>query len=436
MSKFKLTQLRRNILSGSVVQGLNISIIFFSYPLYIHFLGFEQFSVWVLLSVIISFAQFGDFGIGKAIINHVAAVNREEDKKKNLNIQKILLNGLAVVIFISIIIQLIINIFTNDIIQLLNVPPKYVLQATFVVPLIGISIFLFLVYDCIASVLTGMGRLDIYNALLLFLNIIKISLTITLLVYKPQISSMVYGVLFSNILLIGIIVIILLRNKISFRFRLHTVSLKIIKQLLTFGIPLLGIQTVNVIMFPFIKIVISRFFGIEFVGFFELATKAAYSFRTLFEKGLFALLPEFSKHSETYFTDNMSREKLREGVLRMTKIVAKFGIPTLVLVSLFSGFLLKLWLNKSFTPSIHTGFLLLQPGIIVGLVSLPAYYALMAMRKQVYCFMESIIRLLITFVMFSLFFIIKLDFVYVFIFVSTAVVASNVFVLFSFRYKV
>ncbi len=424
--------MKKNILSGSVVQGLTIFIVFFSYPVYIHFLGFEQFSVWVLLSVIISLAQFGDFGIGKAIINFVAASKQDKDERE---IPVILLNGLIVILFISFLIQIGINIFAGRIVILLNVPPKYIQQAIYVIPLLGFAIFTFLIYDCIASTLTGIGRLDIYNFLLLLLNISKIGLTILLLISMPNIASMVYGVLITNVLFIVIALFILNYSVNYFHFSIRYLKISIMIRLVKYGLPLLGIQVVNILMFPFIKVIISRVFGVEFVGFFELASKAAYSFRTLFEKGLFALLPEFSKFSESYFKDIISRQKLRQHVYRMTKSIVLYGIPFILTIALLSKILLKVWLNNSFNEKIYIGFLLLQPGIIVGLLALPSYYALMAIRRQIYCFFESVIRILLAFILFSLFFKHGVNFVESFLFVSLAVIASNVFVMLSFKYK-
>ncbi|MBW7942384.1 MAG: hypothetical protein H3C64_08295 [Candidatus Kuenenia stuttgartiensis] len=60
------------MISGSVIHGLNILVVMVSYPIYIKYLGFGLFSVWSLLSVIISFALMGNLGIGRAVVTMIA----------------------------------------------------------------------------------------------------------------------------------------------------------------------------------------------------------------------------------------------------------------------------------------------------------------------------------------------------------------------------
>lgn len=428
-NSYKMSQLKRNIFSGSVVHGVNILFAFISYPLYIHFLGMKLFSVWVLLSVIIAVAQFGDFGIGKAVINFVASAKEEG---RQYDITNIIFNALLIVTSVSVFIQMGLWIFNPGIIRLLNIPSEYISQATKVIPLIGISIFTYLIFDNLNSTITGLGRIDISNLLLLSMNFLKILLTIILLYYSPSLESMVYGVLISNLFFLLIPLIILSKLKLALYHKKIAFSKPLLKKLVAYGTPVMGIQVVNIFMFPFIKIVIARFFSIEYVGFMELATKAAYSFRTLFEKGLVALLPEYSKYAGSYKNDVSVKEILRVRVLKITKMNIYAGLPFFILLAVFSQFLLKFWLGKEYNINVFYGYLLLQPGILFGLFALPSYYALLAIQKQHLCFFEAIIRLGITLLLFLGFVFFKLSYLYVFVFISIAVIISNAFIIQSF----
>lgn len=429
MINLKLTQFKKNIISGSLIHGLNIILTFISYPLYIHYIGFEQFSIWTMLSLVITVAQFGDFGIGKAIINYISSSYQTGDR---FTVSVIIQNGLFIVILFSSIIQILLNFLSSEIILLLNIPAEYFDYSLKIVGLLGISIFSFLLYDCLASVLAGIGRTDLYNLLLFFLNFTKTILTVIILFFKPEIKSMIFGVLISNIFFIIIVILILFKYEIFINIRFSNIKKENIKKLLGFGLPIFGIQIVNIFMFPFIKIIVSHVYGISYVGYFELATKAAYSFRTFFEKGLFALLPEFSKVSVDNYKDNTYKQQLRKDVFKISKKLLLYSLPILILITLFSKLLLNFWLKDDYNTYIYYGFLLLQPGIFIGLIALPSYYALIALRKQIICFFESLIRIVLTILIYSLFYIYNIEYLYTYLVISITVIISNTFILYSF----
>jgi O-antigen/teichoic acid export membrane protein len=208
-------------------------------------------------------------------------------------------------------------------------------------------------------------------------------------------------------------------------------SIKILK----YGLPVLGIQTLNMLMFPVVKIIMANTLGVVSVGIFELATKVAYSLRTFFEKGLFALMPEFSKLHK--LNDRGSSEILLKKVSNFTKKLMYFGVPLFVTLALCSPFLLKLWLNKAYDPEILQGYLLLQPGIIVGLLALPSYYALLATKNQKICFYEAVIRTILTFIIILVLFLaLPLNSIVIYTAISLSVVFSNFYLMYSFRKKI
>lgn len=425
---FKLSQLRKNIFSGSIVHGLNILVTFIGYPIYIRFLGFELFSVWTILSVIISFAQLGDFGIGKSIIYFVSKAKAENNNVATLTI---IINAIIIILFISLVIQSALWIFDTKIAQLFAIPKSYYVQSVAVIPLIGFAVFTYLMYDAFTGIITGMGRIDISNIMLLALNISKVTITILLLYLSPTLYSMAYGVLISNFFFIFLISVILIHKKYLPVDKLPQICVSRIKELIAYGIPLFGIQVLNILMFPVIKIVISNIFGVSFVGYFELAQKAAYSIRTLFQKGLFALLPEFAQASN-FFNDISARNNLKTKVKNITKVLIFYGVPFFLVVALISKYLLIFWLGDEYNEEVLYGYLLFQPGIILGMLALPSYYALMAINKPNICFNEALLRLILVSLLFLLFLLTDLNFKFVFVFISISLLISNLYVVLFF----
>lgn len=423
------SQLNKNIASGALVHGLNIFIGLISYPIFINYLGFELFSVWTLLSIIISFAQLGDFGISKAVIFYTS---KESANKNFEKIKDLLSTALFVLFILALIIQGVLWVGKSQIIDLLAVPEEFYSQSLDVLPLIGIAVFSFLVYDCLLGIITGLGRLDFSNLLLLTVNLLKIGFTVLLLSFKPTVVSMALGVIISNLFMIFIVFVIISKTYYNSSIPLSHISKKISIQILKYGLPVLGIQTLNMLMFPVVKIIMANNLGVVSVGVFELATKVAYSIRTFFEKGLFALMPEFSMLHD--LNDRGSNEVLQKKVRFFTKKLMYLGVPIFVLAALCSPFVLKLWLNTAYNPEILHGYLLLQPGIIVGLLALPSYYALLATKNQKICFYEAVIRTITTiFIILVMFLFLPLSSVLIYTAITLSVVFSNFYLMYSFR---
>ena len=171
--------------------------------------------------------------------------------------------------------------FKKEIVFFLGIPKEYISQSLEAIPLISLSVFTFLIFDALLGIITGLGRLDKSNVLLLFLNILKIVISIFLLSINPNVVSMVYAVIISNTICIVLSFCIISVSFFNYKIPLQKISLRQSKQLLNYGMPILGMQITNMMMFPIIKILISNTLGVIHVSFFELAQRSAYAFRTI-----------------------------------------------------------------------------------------------------------------------------------------------------------
>src|SRR2546423_14883240 len=81
LKKILSSPLRRHTLSGFIASVINTGLLAISYPLYLKFLGYNQFGVWVVLATVLNLAQLGNLGIGPAVTKLVA----EEHSGGNLD---------------------------------------------------------------------------------------------------------------------------------------------------------------------------------------------------------------------------------------------------------------------------------------------------------------------------------------------------------------
>ena len=108
------SQLLMNMLAGVAATVINAALLAIAYPVYLHFLGYETYGLWLILTTILSFAQLGNLGINSAIIKLVA----EEHGHKNTEaIRNYVTAALITLLFSGIVILILILLFQNQIIS-------------------------------------------------------------------------------------------------------------------------------------------------------------------------------------------------------------------------------------------------------------------------------------------------------------------------------
>jgi O-antigen/teichoic acid export membrane protein len=430
--KFITSQFRRNLLSGSIVHGINALVIMLSYPIYIKYLGFELFSVWALLSVVISFAIIGELGISRAIIVFSAKAKASNDIEE---IKRVVSASIIIITIPASLIFIILWNWHHEITLFLEVPNEHRQIASITVKYIGGSIFTYIVYDVLSGIISGLGRLDITNSLLLFSNITKVLISFVFLALGFSMLSLVYSILITNLIFILIAILVIINrlniNILSFILpREHN-----IKSLMRFGSSVVGMQLLNIFSSPFVKIVLVRSVGLEAVGVFELASKAGYSIRTLVEKGLFAIMPEIAYIIGMKKSAEVIRDSIYQTAKKVTLKLIIFVVPAMMIVILMAPFWLNWWLGNTYSMNILFGFWLLQPGIIIGLIALPSFYSLMAAQMEQYCLIEALIRTVFLITFSGLFLLFNMQVGYLYFFFGVSVSISNIYIILLFKKK-
>lgn len=88
--------------SAFLARGVQIGVSLVTIPLTIHYLGNEQFGVWVTISSMLAMATFADFGIGNGVLNIVAYADGQNDQgamRKAVSSGFVILVAVAVVLF-------------------------------------------------------------------------------------------------------------------------------------------------------------------------------------------------------------------------------------------------------------------------------------------------------------------------------------------------
>jgi len=430
LNKFKkLSQLKRNVFSGTFLAGIHIILLFIAYPIYIKYLGIERYGLWAVISVVLSFSQMGDLGINEAIIKYTA----EEYGKKNFQeIGSYIVTASLILIIPSLLIIIILTIFNENILDLLKLSTSIRQEVKYIIPFFGILTSLIFYSNIIWGALKGIGRVDLANYIFAIVQLLQVIISIILII----LGLGIWGLLLGNfVLYIFLFILCFLILKKVFKLTIFKVSyfdIRKIKKLIKFGGTIFGSKLIAIVLDPFNRIIITRFIGLSAVAYYDISLKVVKNLRSLFQMGLYATMPKVSELSSGNIGRNFGISNIhKKGI----KFVLFFALPLFVLMFLVGKPVLNLWLGDSYNFNILVSLRVFLVAYFVNLLSVPAYYLFMGLGKVRVCFYNIMIQSLINivFIGFIVIFIKNINLIEVVLICSSSLIISAIYVLIKFR---
>ncbi len=379
------SQLKRNIFAGSFGAAGSIVVSIIAYPLYLRFVGVELYGLWALLTVIIYFCSIGNFGIDEALIKYVA----EEYERKNIeNSMCYISTGINFLIVSGIIIYVFLNLLKNSLETLMNLKGMYASMFHQIFPyIILLSVFI-IITNLINSILKAFGRFDQASYILLAGRIAALGFSFLFFLTGYTIWGLFWGQ-FLSFALILIVSTVLIYRRVGFYYSPLKNRKHYLVNLLKFGGTLTVSKILSILLEPFIKVVIARYIGLAQVTYFEIANKIVYQIRSLFERGISAIMPEVSRLTSVL---NDVQKRIFEVMRRVNRTNSFVGLSVFVLLMIAGRPLLQLWLRNEFNNTIVIAFNIIVIGYLVNLLSIPSYYYFMGIGKVKYCFLNHLIQ--------------------------------------------
>ncbi len=389
IKKLFSSQLRLNIASGVIATVINTVVMAVGYPIYLYYLGYEKYGLWLVLSVVLTFAQLGNLGIGSAVTKLVA----EEYSRGNVEaIQRYITTALVLLCLSGSVVLITILLFKGKIVAIFKLSDANAQAVSSLVPYIGIlSIYVFVV-QVFDAALSGLGRMDLANYIQAAARVAGI-IAAALLLYK---GLGIVGLLIGNTLsyLVNHLLSFVCIRRIE-RLRLLqvtnfenparvlaglTVNPAItwrgsLKRLLHFGSGVFGGSLIGMLFSPFNKLMLSRYAGVATVPVYEIALAASMQIRGLFEAGLRATMPEISRANANISRQGLNRIKAING--KSMKLVMTAGLFIYAIIALCASGLLRTWLGERYTAGVSIAFQIILLGTYFNLLGVPAFYTLM-----------------------------------------------------------
>ena len=373
-----ISQLKKNVFSGTVLSSIDILITMASYPVYLKYLSAEKYGLWTLVSVVLTFSQLGQLRIGVAIVKYVSSNYWKKDFR---SITEYTTTAFYILTVPSLVIVCVIFFLKTHISGFLGVKEIFRSDGEQLVFYIGLlSIFSFYV-DVLRSTIVGIGRLDITNTTFFFGRLFQVILGVGLLISGVGIWSLYFGFLFYYVVP-AIVFILILKYKYRIRiFNIYAYKKQKMKDIFSFSGMLTISSVAHMLVVPFNKIIISRYVGLSEVAYYHIAYRLVNAIRSTIFKGLEAILPKFSEiYSKTVDSVKPLLSIHKKGML----FVIITAIPLFSIIFIFANPILKIWIGKDFHTQIAVILKVLLIGWLFNILAIPDAFMFMGIGKVRY----------------------------------------------------
>lgn len=366
--------------------AINTVALMVTYPIYLHFLGFEKYGLWLVLATVLGLSRLGNLGFDQAIMKLVAEAYGCSDTK---GIAKYATTSMALLCLSGTIVLIIILIFKNQIIYVFNLEDKDTRTVLLLLPYVGIlSVYIFLV-EALNATLAGLRRIDLANYNRSIGRILSLVVSTILLYCDRGIESLLIGNAL-DYMFIHIASLICIRREINIRFlRTKNFDLESCRRILSFVGGIFGSTVITMIREPFNKLMLSRYAGISTLPVYEIVIRSAFQIKSLVDQGLRALLPEISRLSG--LSTDYAIQRIQTITIKAIKMIIFWASPIYITLFITAEFLFKLWLRDKYVDTIPLAFRLMLVGSYASMAAGPAFYAIMGMGKVRHYFISNTI---------------------------------------------
>jgi O-antigen/teichoic acid export membrane protein len=371
------------MLSGVITTGLGFLIAAVKYPLYLHFLGYEIYGIWLLLSTILTFAQLGLVGIGPALMKFVA---EEYAHDNTMAVQEYITTALMVLLVVGAAILSMFALFKWQIVLFLGLAGEGAELAAGLLVYMGLLSIGVLLYQVLNASLSGVGRMDLANYFQNVVQVIPLLIAVPLLLTGKGVSSLLIGNAFGYFVVAVVNFIILKRVAGLGLITPKYISWDRFRALISFGGSVFAGSSLSMITLPLSKIAITRFAGVGDVPIYEVAYRIGMQVRGVFEVAFRAIMPEVSKMNSAGTIE--SNKKIRNLNSKAYKLI--FWTAPLLYTMLFiiADVIFKVWFGGKYEPAIPSVFRIILIGSFLSSIGLVSYNNLMGkgMVREIFLF--------------------------------------------------
>lgn len=355
-----------NSVSGAVQIILTAALTFITIPLFIKLLGNAAYGIFAIISVVGNLNIFANIGLNTALTKNLSEQGKCQESDYDVFV------SLSINFLISFPLILVSILFNKYILtDLLKIPPLYFEDAKILFIFLLVANFVILIGQTLTSVLDSMHKIYLTNLFQLIYNICYWGLIIIFLLLGFALKMIGLAILAASI--IWIICIIYSTLKFWGRLKINGIRknyLRVTKKQLSYGSKIYTAGLINFCLEPLTKILISRFLGVNQVGYYDIALKIRNQIWNLISKIVYPLFPMIAQSNDKKVVKNLISSFQHKLILLV--------IPVIVIVIFCTKPFITLWLPLSDINVISQAVIYITSFYMLGIIALPTYYYLLA----------------------------------------------------------
>ncbi len=362
--------------SGVATTSLNFVVTAVSYPIFLHFLGYERYGLWLVLTAVIASAQMGNLGMNAAVSRFVAYHYGRRDFDR---LERDVITAMATLLASGLLIVAVILVLREQVVGLFRLTPDDAALVRALLPAVCLlSLYVFIV-RAFAATLSGLGRMDLVNYGRIGGRVVSVGLSALLLWRGVGVAALLVGYVVAEVLS-HVFYIAMVSRLTRIRYWLFTrVNGESFRRLIGYGMGVLGSMAFEMALGPFNKMMLSRYAGVDAVAVYDIAYTASMYFRGVVTSAFQAMVPEVSRLSGLA---DQGRDRVRELFRRSARLNVLLGTPLFVIVWLMATLLLSLWLRKDLDPRLTGAFRVGLASAYLSLLGVTPYYFLLGLGQS------------------------------------------------------
>ncbi len=349
-----------------IIVGLTYFII---YTLLLQKLGPEKLGIWSLILSTTSVASVATTGLTLSLVKYIAVCRTDTDHVKINNYIK---TGLFIIGTLTGVIIIVIY-FSSIYFLPLVIPENSLCEALYLLPFSLFSLFLNGIGGVFLSSLEGLHH-STFKSITYILSSIIFIIVAYLLINKYGLFGIAIAQIIQAIALIFFSLLFL-----NFYFKRLSIfpvlfDKSTFKEIFTYSLSFQFISVSTILVEPLVKFMMSKFGGLAFVGYYEMASRLVSQIRSLIISANQIMVPYISRNF------SMEVSKVDNTYPILFKFAYYVSVYLMILLITLTPKISLLWIG-SFNDVFVKTLIILSFATLINLASTPAYFSSMGMGK-------------------------------------------------------
>lgn len=354
----------------SVTQIIVIGVVLFVlYKFLLKTIGVEQLGIWSLVLATSSFANVSNFGFSGSVVKFVAKyLARGEDRKVSGLIQTAVL---SITLFAGLFLVIVYPVVKWVLGLVISKGSLYL--ALSILPLAFLALWITIITGIYQSGLDGYQRIDIRNLIAIAGAVLQLLFSF-LLAPTYGLVGLAYAQISRNLIVLFITVILLRKYLVSLPIIPHHWDKGLFREIIGYGINFQIISVTVMLYDPVTKALLSRFGGLSFVGYYEMASRMVQQFRSLIVSANQVLVPAIADLQER------TPGRIHSVYLTSYQLIFYLALPLYSLIVVSMPLISDLWIGHYEGVFVISG-VLLAIGWFLNTLAGPAYFSYLGIGK-------------------------------------------------------